>query len=402
MNRRVVSMAAVWLVLLGVPAGASALGTIQGRVAPVAIAPEVEVCVVESHPSETCTSPGVNGEYTLVEVPFGPQRIEFLPSHRSMYAVQYYDRKTSLSEAAFVSLSPSASEVGEINADLTLGGRIEGIVTAAGGGALAAVEVCALGAGTGASAGCTTTNPAGEYTLFGLPSGPYKVGFWGRGASAAYAAQFYSDAASLATATPVIVTSGATETGVDAELARGAAIEGEVSAAGSGTRLGGIPVCLFVATAVRPQSCTFSDGAGGYSFLGLQPGNYQVGFSLTAAESGVEASPGAAEDGYLSQYWRGVGSRSEATNISLLPGMTAAGISAPLQVPPAPASALPVAPVASPIVAAPPVIAEPAPKKKKASCKRGYKKKKVKGKARCVKVSSKGHKHPKHKHRSKK
>jgi hypothetical protein len=48
---------------------------------------------------------------------------------------------------------------------------------------------------------------------------------------------------------------GSDVTGIDAELAKGARIEGIVSSGGDGSALPGIPVCLFGVAAVKPSQC---------------------------------------------------------------------------------------------------------------------------------------------------
>jgi hypothetical protein len=378
-------------------------GTVEGTVTPIEWAQEVEVCIAEVVPGERCVVPGADGTYAFGGLE-GEMKFEFVPTYRSRMLTQFYNHKSTIAEATFVTVGREGTIKG-IDADLVEGGAIKGAVTAeVGGNPLSEVEVCAISTGALTVKSCDETDSLGGYELHSLPTGPYKVGFWGHGQSAEYAPSYYNGQSSLALSTPVAAVAGETVSEIDATLAKGAQVRGTVAAA-SGAPLAGVPVCLFVATALTAQSCTETDPAGGYFFPGLTAGGYQVGFSLAQGEVAAGGIDGAAEDGYLSQYWKGAESRSEATTISLLPGVTATGISARLQLPSAPAP-IPIAPVLSPIVPAPPVIAESAPKKKKKksdACKRRYKKDKVKGKTPCIKVPSKGHrKHKKHKHGSKK
>src|SRR4029077_7800809 len=169
------------------PAFAVGPGVITGTVSPAAIAPEVEVCVVEMQPSELCTAPEPGGTYHLTGGPVGPQRVEFIPSHRSGYLKQYFNHVSRLEEATIIGIPPPpVSEVKGINAELELGSSIEGTVRA-GGSPLADVEVCAQDVGTGVTGGCSTTDISGAYAITGLPKSTYRVGFWGHGASAKYA-----------------------------------------------------------------------------------------------------------------------------------------------------------------------------------------------------------------------
>jgi hypothetical protein len=391
--RRLIALAVCGLVLLTpLESAAAGGGVVLGTVTPVEWAPEVEVCVVESQASETCTAPEANGSYVLDGVPFGGAQIEFVPSFRSRLLTEYYDGVGNRSEARTILLSAQDPEAEHIDASLLEGGSIKGVVTAAEGGEpLPDVEVCAVSTGTPTVKSCGETDPAGAYDLHSLPTGPYGVAFRGVGKSAIY----------VPWSRPVTVTAGATTAGVDASLAEGARIEGVVMAATGGARLAGISVCLFVTTAPEPRRCSFSDEVGAYSFEGLPNGSYQVGFSLTPAEIGAERLQGE-DDGFESQYYDGVGSRAAATTISVLAPEAIEGVDAALLTPVAPPLSAPTAVVAAPATPAPPTILEPKPKKK--GCPKGYRHKKVKGKVRCVKPGkrkTKKHHHakPKASHR---
>ena len=396
--RRALAIAAVVIAALALPSVASAIGSgeVRGTVTPTSIAPEVEVCLVEARPSENCASPEANGNYALTGLPLGTTRIEFIPSYRSRYAVQYYDHVHSLNEAAAISLSSASPKREGINADLELGGAIEGTVTAAvGKGALAGIEVCALTAATRVAAGCVDTDEAGNYRLGGLSPGSYKVGFWGHGQSAEYAPQYYDGKTTLGLATAISVPAGSIQTGIDGEMVKGARITGIVTAAAGGGGIAGVPVCLFAAGAATPARCVFTEPSGAYALLGVAAGSYQVGFSLSTAEIGGEASS-SGDDGYLTQYYAGVGTRGEALTLMLAGEQVASGIDAGLLVPAAPPAIIPPAAVAAPTIAAPPIVTAPSkPAAKK--CKSGFVKKKVKGVVKCVKKAPQSHKKKTHK-----
>lgn len=391
--KRTLLIGALLAVLLALPSAAAATGPgiVKGTVKPEAIAGEVEVCVVEAQPSETCTYPASDGTYTLKGLPIGPGNIiEFLPSYRSGYLAQYYDHVSRASEATMISITapPGPHEKGGINADLKPGGRIEGAISAAPGGApLAEVEACAFGA-VDVQVGCAQTDDSGHYALPTLPPATYRVGFFARGQSAQYLSTYYGGSATYAGSTPVSVGAGATLTGIDAQLQLGGTISGAVSAAADGAQLPGISVCLFTASATRPQQCHFSDEAGEYSFTGLRSGNYQVGFSLSSSELAGEAGA-SEEDAFLSQYYAGAAGLAGGTPIAVTAPAEVDGVDAslltPQAPPPAPAAVLPVQ-----LVPAPVPISEPRAKKEpKKKCKRGYRKRKVKGKTRCVRAATK-------------
>jgi hypothetical protein len=393
--KRSLPLALLLLAAFAPPALAVGPGKIQGTVNPVEFATEVEVCLVEgATPSDTCTVPAANGSYALVDVPLGPQQVEFLPSFRSRLIPQYYDHKNRLSEAATISITSNSLNKGGISADLIAGGVIKGTVTALGTGGLAEVEVCAKSVASPPVSSCSETDPGGEYELHSLPTGTYKVGFWGRGVSAEYQTQYYNGSSTFAQATPVAVTNGGEITGIDVALARGSAVGGTLRAASTGASLPAVSVCLFAASNPGPERCTYSDGSGAYRFQGLPSGSYQVGFSLGLSEIGGEGVAGE-EDGFQTQFYPGVATRAEAQTLPLIAPQTMLAIDASLLAPPMPAPPAPPLVLPTAIVPAPPAVAVPPTKK---GCKPGYRKQKVKGKARCVKVQKKKRKHHKKKH----
>jgi len=369
--------------LLAVPTGAAAAGpgSVSGTVSPLAWAPEVEVCLVEERPSETCTAPRANGTYTLEGLPLGGAQIEFIPSLRSGLLTQYYNHAGSLKEADSVLLTAKEPAAKGVDADLTQGGAITGTVTAADGGApLAGVEACALSRPgiTPALKRCAQSDGAGKYELHSLPSAPYTLAFYPQGPAADYIPSYYDGAATLGTADPVAVNAPAASEGIDATLARGATIKGTLTEAG-GPTLPGIAVCLFEATTTTPQRCTYTDQDGTYAFPGLPSGTYEVGFS---PEGGA----------FEPRYYQGAATLAQASPIAAGAPSIISGIDAALTRTPAPPP--PPAPpaVSNPIFAAAAFIAEPKPPKR---CKQGYREKQVKGKSRCVKQK------PKHKNKGK-
>jgi hypothetical protein len=384
MKRAALLAAAMVAALFMSTASKASAGEVLGTVTPTAIAPEVEVCLVEAVLSETCTSPGADGTYTLTGMPVGvPLRIEFIPSYRSHYLVQYYDHAPRLAEVSAITLTAKSPVREHVDAELEVGGAIEGVVSASGGGALSEVEVCVLQAGSRVGEGCTSTDEAGDYALGGLPTGSYELRFWGRGKSAEYAPQYYEEKTIHAEATAVSVTAGATVTGIGAAMTKGATVTGTVVAAASGAPLEGIPVCLFGAAALLPSQCVYSGFAGSYEMVGVPAGGYQVGFSLSSAEIGGEAAS-SGDDGYLPQYYPGVASLAEAQVLTLSGEQVAGGVNAALLTPVPPPVVVPPVPVTNNVVAAPTVISEPI-RSTPLKCKKGSLKTKVKAATKCVK-----------------
>jgi hypothetical protein len=88
------------------------------------------------------------------------------------------------------------------------------VTNASTGAPVPGVLVCAF-VSAGEIDECAVTGATGEYTIAGLPTGVYEVGFNG---GKAYGIQFYSGASSFAGARPVSVTTGSTDGGIDATL----------------------------------------------------------------------------------------------------------------------------------------------------------------------------------------
>jgi hypothetical protein len=374
--------------------GLAAASGVAGTVTPTAIAPEVEVCMVEPRPSETCTAPDANGEYVLGGLPAGiPLAIEFIPSYRSRYLIQFYKGVRTLAGATKIILPPREL-LDHIDADLELGGAIEGTVTAASSGMpIAGVEACAREAGTGVSYGCTDTGELGTYALGDLPPGSYVVSFFGHGVTTEYEPKSYNDQA-----TAIPLAAGETVTGIDVAMTRGAKVTGTVVAAATGFPLQGVSACLIRSAALMPDRCVYSGPGGSYAFEGIPAGEYQVGFSLGSAEIDGERVS-AEEDGYLTQFYRGAANRSEAQVLSLSDEEVASGVDGALLMPLQPPPIVPSPPPPINLIVAPPPVSPPV-RPGRLHCKRGYLRKHVRGVEKCIKKAKKSRRRSKRKRHS--
>jgi hypothetical protein len=141
-------------------------------------------------------------------VGFAPSGLNYLP--------QFYTGASSLSGAEPVAVT-TGSDTSGIDAALAVGGQISGTVTdASTTSPVAGVEVI-LYDSNGDLVALAQTTSDGTYTITGLITGSYRVGFNPGGT---YVPQFYNGKSSLAVADTVSVTAGATATGVDAALHR--------------------------------------------------------------------------------------------------------------------------------------------------------------------------------------
>jgi Carboxypeptidase regulatory-like domain len=193
-------------------------------------------------------------------------------------------------------------------------------------------------------------------------------------------------------------------------LRSGGEIAGTVRNAGTGEPLAGIVVCLVPFPGRGSPHCTETAADGTYDFEGLASGTYEVAFSPEGEEIWgallKEAEEETGEvlfpvDGYSTLWWSSGASASAATLIELTAPQTVDGIDGSI-VKPAPwnilsqgsviPEAIPVAPdVDIPTAFNPPPtptnltrVTRPAKQPKPLECKRGFVKRKVRGKERCV------------------
>lgn len=135
-----------------------------------------------------------------------------------------------------------------IDAVLSPGGGISGVVTAGdSGAALPDVLVLAID-DSGELAELAVTDANGAYSIGGLAAGNYRIEFFtllSTGPARAYFTEFYNDSADLASADPVAVSVGAVTPDISATLARGGQISGRVSDFSRVAGLEGVVVFIY-------------------------------------------------------------------------------------------------------------------------------------------------------------
>jgi Carboxypeptidase regulatory-like domain len=182
-----------------------------------------------------CATTSSSGTYTISGLNAGPYDVIFgTPPKSSLnYVIQFYEDKSSFTEASTVSLTAGMTKE-NVNAELEPGAEISGTVTEASTGApVEGILVCAVAGVGGANgseiAACATTTAGGGYALIGLRAGSYEVVFFG---GEKFATQAYDDKSTPAEAEPVAVSEGGTTSGIDAALAL-------ASSSPAGSTLGG-------------------------------------------------------------------------------------------------------------------------------------------------------------------
>lgn len=314
---------------------------------------EIEVCASEAGGSgfgERCALTNANGEYAISGLASGSYQVEFAASSKSTssYITQYYKGMYSQSEATLVTVSAGHLTSGvdaemEEPVHLTGQGIAGQVASASTKNGIEGIEVCAYEVGgeshEGLSGECAETNGLGEYAISGLPSGEYIVEFLSPfGSGLNYVTRYYKESATIADATPVSVSAGSADTGIDAQLGEGGRIAGVVTDASTNAAIKEVLVCA-LRSATESVGCALTNASGEYTISALPGGNYEVGFDAGKA--------------YVVQYYDDKLSFPAAQAVVVTPGDTTAPIDAAMG-----ASALvPPIDIVPPVIVAPPASA---------------------------------------------
>lgn len=247
-------------------------------------------------------SVAADGAYHATGLAPGNYRLEVTDSS-AIYGTEFYSNKSSLADATPVAVA-NGSTTANINVQLAVGGSISGHVSGPGGTAIdpdSDVSVSVFDS-EGHYVRWGHADSAGNYTVGGLSTGSYRVRF---NDYVRYVDEFYSNKSSLAQATPVSVTSGATTPNINAQLALAGSVSGHVTASG------GMPLhpSSSVYVSVIPMGAEDDEpreadvaADGTYVVHGLNPGSYRVKF---IDRHGV----------YASSYFAGSNTASGATPV---------------------------------------------------------------------------------------
>ena len=147
------------------------------------------------------TTTASNGSYT-VAAPSGSDRVEFSDCNETTQAfTEWHNDKTSFATADAINV-PAGGNASIGVTKVQRGVRISGTVSADGGGPLSDVCVTIFDATTGMEAGFAITAGDGAYNKL-LPAGSYKVQYRHCASPRVYAGEWYDDAFSQSTATPI-------------------------------------------------------------------------------------------------------------------------------------------------------------------------------------------------------
>jgi hypothetical protein len=326
----------------------------------------VEGAEGEGEREQSCDETGPAGAYSIEAIEEGEYEIEFRPRE-----LPYFDQYRG--ESVTVAAGPLTG----VDAELAPAAVIAGTVTA-GGPPVGEDRVCAWRLPNAEKGLCESTGEDGRYAIRFATPGSFRVEFQAVGD---FATQYFDHKRHAPEAAAVAATLGAVHSGVDASLEAGGSVRGTVRASSTGAPLQEILVCAVEAFSLEPEACEETGVFGQYSLGPLATGSYKIGFSVELGREffGEELFLGE-NDGFQTRFYNEQTSLAAASAIALLAPGSVAGIDARL-FPTKPSSAVP-----PPVVG---VLSPAAPKAKPMHCRRGFKKKKVRGKRRCVKVHRK-------------
>ncbi len=229
---------------------------------------------------DSYTSTDASGVYTTTGMASGSYKMYISPwftGDSNEYAQEYYNNRTNRDDADLIQVT-QPNLVPGIDVQLALGGSISGRVTAADSASgLEYVYVDVDGIENDFWL-YSETDSAGNYTVYGVPSGIYEVDFYPYGDSQDYVFEYYNDQLYWDQATPVTVTAPAALTSIDAELALGGKIECNVKAEDTNTPLEGAYTEAYDSQGYYRDS-DFTDEDGNCVLRGLPSEDYKVYFS---------------------------------------------------------------------------------------------------------------------------
>ena len=328
----------------------------------------VLVCASEEQPlgarEVSCDEESdVNGDYSIEDLPSGEYAVEFMPGAAGLnYLFQVWENGSTWLDAKLVSVT---GDVSGIDAELSEGGEMSGrVVDASNGVPLSNVEICAEPGSLDNEEGCTVTDSAGEYTLPGLGTDSYWVSFVAP-EEAEFLPQYWNGQPGILEADDLEVTIGQLTANVNAALQRAGRITGTVTDAITRAPMAGVDACAWeiVAGGQYLGPCGETDAAGHYTIKRVPAGNYYVSFGQFSRPS----------DSWI-QWYRCMNG-PPATTVAVTTGLTTSGIDAGLRKDGS-------SPCEPQLVGPGPAVVKPT---KHLKCKKGFHKKKAKGKTRCVK-----------------
>ncbi len=267
---------------------------------------DVQICDL-NHYWLPGTSTDSDGYYTIRGLPSGDYKVEFRTNNTpGNYVGEWYNDKNSFENADTVSVTVGQSTTG-IDAQLAGGGSISGCVTDSSTNGIENVNVNVYDLNNNYISS-SSTDSNGDYTVQGILPGDCKV-YFETGSAGNYLPEWYDDKGAFDDADAVTVTAGQTLGNIDAQLADGGVISGQVTNESS-EGIEGVRVRVRDLNGDWVAS-TNTDSNGDYTIEALAPGSYKVDFNTSNAN-----------ELYVSEYYNDKDSFSTADIVDITAGGT--------------------------------------------------------------------------------
>lgn len=286
----------------------------RGRALPDAM---VQVQNVDTGRSYRQSSVGA-GAWRIPSLPPGTYRVNFSAPYGVNLSSQWWKSTSTAQKGATVTVA-AGKTVGKIDARLTRGGTIGGVVTAPSGAPAADVEVAVYLDGEALEHTYTTSN--GSYRLEGLADGKYTVRF--RATDGNFATTWWKGQTSSISATPVTISKGNDLRRIDGRLTSGAKLTGTLrDASGAGFAHATVDAYRYVGGTWEWASYADTDLKGRYALAGLPAGTYALQFSTWHGQK------------RQSIWWGGKHTRADAKRLTVRASAVLSGFNAVLPEPP--------------------------------------------------------------------
>jgi hypothetical protein len=284
----VLAIGAALTLTVGVMAPAQAAGTVTGRVVADATGADLAGMTVHISKKKVPEPDDIKWDDIATHTSDRAGQFSFAELSPGTYMVSVSNWEGSVGYLPIVGSEftvPASGTVALSTFRLVVGGKVTGTLSREGGGSAAGLGVMAWGPVGSADPdimGHAYADASGAYTLKGLRTAGYRLEFFDT--SGTHLKEFWDSQPTYQQATDLDVAATATVAGIDATLARGGTISGQVKGDDSGKALAGIQVNAYTLEEATGswefsgvQAVTDSDGH--YSVVGLPTGVTHLGFT---------------------------------------------------------------------------------------------------------------------------
>jgi putative cell wall-binding protein len=263
----------------------------------------------------TSTTTDSSGNYTFTGLIPATYKLRIVPPTNSGLAAEWWPAQASMANAQEIIVADGEVSTGK-NFALLAESKITGRVTATSGGAvIAGVTVTARVVTDYSSSFQATTDSSGNYEITNLPSGSYELNY--RAAGQNFVEQWSGGASRRWDAVAIPVPGQQTISNVNASMASGARVAGNITSEATNTAMSSVTVEVRTADYQYSYSAT-TDSSGNYEVQGIRAGTYLVSFR-----------PQWGSD-YVSEFWNNAAYQDDATTITLSGGQSLSGTNAAL------------------------------------------------------------------------